>query len=107
MKNKMHPFFKILLVLFIIYVSLFIANQTGYYEKIVRDKTIMTEEKRVQFEKDLEDNKVIDMISYLPEEEDYSNFVTKSANVINNKLSDIFSDEVHNVWDFLKSLFIG
>ena len=79
-KKNNNWFFKILTILFIIYVALFIANQTGYYEKTIRDKTFLTEEKMHEFEQDVADNKVIDIINYLPEKEDYSNFWTKSAN---------------------------
>ena len=106
-KKRGNLFFRILTILFIIYVALFIVQQTGYYDKTVRDQTLMTEEKIKQFESDVAQNKAVDVINYLPEKEDYSNFLTRSANVITNKLGDILDKKVDNIWDIIKSLFIG
>lgn len=108
MKNKKgNWFFRILTVLFVIYVALFISLHTGYYEKMVRDRTLMTEEKILEFENDVANNMVVDIKDYLPEEKDYSNFFTKSATTISNVLGNILDDKTENVWDFIKSLFIG
>ena len=41
-KEKMHPFFKLLFVLFLIFISLFIALESGYYPSRVEKKTILT-----------------------------------------------------------------
>ena len=105
MKKKMHPFLKILIVLFFIYLALYIANLTGYYDKSIREKTILTEEKKREFEKDLKEGKNVQIKTYLQSEKDYSNFLTKSANKINNKLGDFFSDDLNGLWLFIKSLF--
>lgn len=106
-KKKTNWFFRILLVFFIMYVALFIANKTGYYEKTVRDRTLMTEEKIKEFEEDIANNEAIDVNSYLPKKADYSNVFTKSANAIASKLGDILDDNTDSVWKFIKSLFIG
>jgi hypothetical protein len=107
MNNKMHPFFKILIVFFGIYVVLFILNETGYYEKSVRSRTTLTEQKRLEFEQDIEEGKVIDVISYLPEKQDYANILTKSANYLAKELGIIVDDRMEDIWHFLKALFIG
>ena len=101
----MHPFLKILIVLFFIYLALYIANLTGYYDKSIRERTILTEEKKREFEKDLKEGKNVQIKTYLQSEKDYSNFLTKSANKINNKLGDFFSDDLNGLWLFIKSLF--
>lgn len=106
-KRTMHPFFKILLVLFTVYVVLFILNETGYYEKTVRNKTIMTEIRKEEFEKDIAEGKALDIISYLPEKEDYANILTKGANFIEKELGIIIDDRLEDFWKFLKTLFIG
>lgn len=105
--KKGNLFFKILFIFFIIYVALFIANETGYYEKRVRDKTITTQNQLEQFEKDLADNKELDLIDYFPKEVDYSNVFTKSANNISNKLSVIIDNNADSLWEFIKTLFIS
>ena len=43
-KKKNNWFLKIIGVLFVIYLSLTIAINTGYYEAKVNEKTIVTEE---------------------------------------------------------------
>ena len=105
MKNKMHPFLKVLIILFFIYLALFIANKSGYYEGKVRNKMILTEEKKREFEEDIKEGKNVQIKSYLQSEKDYSNFLTKTANKVSNKLGDILEDDLNNVWSFFKSLF--
>ena len=40
---KKHNFFKTLFILvFLLFLALFIASKTGYYEKSVKDKTYLT-----------------------------------------------------------------
>ncbi|MBE6155177.1 MAG: hypothetical protein E7164_00265 [Firmicutes bacterium] len=106
-KKKGNWFFRILTVFFIIYVALFISLHTGYYEKTVRDRTLMTEEKIKQFEEDVANNMVVDIKDYLPNEEDYSNIFTKSAISISSTLGNILDSKAENFWDFIKSLFIS
>lgn len=107
MKKKPNWFLRILTFLFIIYVALYIAGTTGYYEKTLRDKTILTEEKIKEFEEDISNNKPIDIESYLPEQTDYSNFLTKSANAIASSLGDLFENRTADFWQLIKSWFIG
>ena len=42
-------FFKVLLVLFLLYISLTIAIEAGYYEAKLSEKTTITEEAMEQF----------------------------------------------------------
>ena len=77
------------------------------FVKSVKSRTILTEQKRIEFEKDIEDGKTISIISYLPEKKDYSNILTKSANYLANRLGDIADNNTHSLWKFLKTLFIG
>lgn len=106
-KKEPNWFMRILTLLFIVYVFLFILNKTGYYEKNVRDKTIMTEEQIKQFEDDVANNIAVDINSYLPEKVDYSNFFTKGANLVSKSLGNVLDSKADNVWEFIKSLFIG
>ncbi len=106
-KPKLNWFFKILNLLFIIYVVLFIIRNTGYYDRSVHNKTVITSEKIESFEQDILNNKVVDIIDYFPEREDYSNVLTKSANYINDKLGNLLSKRSKNVWELIKTLLIG
>lgn len=106
-KKKPNWFLRILSILFFIYVTFYVADITGYYEKTVRKQAIMTEEARAQFEKDLANNKSVDIKDYLPKEIDYSNFFTKSANETEMALCSFFENDLKGVWDVLRALFIG
>lgn len=105
---KKHNFFKTLLILvFLLFLALFIASKTGYYEKSVKDKTFLTNKKLKEFEKDISEGKDVDAKDYLPKEVDYSNVFTKSANNISNKIGLVVNSKAKNVWDFIKTLFIS
>ena len=67
------PILKILGFLFIIYIALFIANMSGYYESKIRDQVIVTEEGIKEFEEKIQNGEEIDITSFLNNErEDYS-----------------------------------
>ena len=47
-KDKPNWFFRTLTLLFLIFISLFAALESGYYESKIAKKTAMTEEKKVK-----------------------------------------------------------
>ena len=105
---KKHNFFKTLFILvFLLFLALFIASKTGYYEKSVKDKTYTTNKKLKEFEKDISEGKNVDAKDYFPKEVDYSNVFTKSANNISNKIGLVVNSKAKNIWDFIKTLFIS
>ena len=105
---KKHNFLKTLFILvFLLYLALFIAGKTGYYEKSVKDKTYLTNKKLKEFEKDISEGKNVNAKDYFPKEVDYSNVFTKSANNISNKIGLVVNSKAKNVWDFIKTLFIS
>ena len=105
---KKHNFFKTLFILvFLLFLALFIASKTGYYEKSVKDKTYLTNKKLKEFEKDISEGKNVDAKDYFPKEVDYSNVFTISANNISNKIGLVVNSKAKNVWDFIKTLFIS
>lgn len=105
---KKHNFLKTLFILvFLLFLALYIASKTGYYEKSVKDKTYLTNKKLKEFEKDISEGKNVDAKDYFPKEVDYSNVFTKSANNISNKIGLVVNSKAKNVWDFIKTLFIS
>ena len=105
---KKHNFFKTLFILvFLLFLALFIASKTGYYEKSVKDKTYLTNKKLKEFEKDISEGKNVDAKDYFPKEVDYSNVLTQSANNISNKIGLVVNYKAKNIWDFIKTLFIS
>ena len=114
MKKKQRPnwFFRTLNLLFLIFISLYIALQSGYYESKVAKKTAMTEESIKQFEQDVKDGKSIDQNEELEnkeenvfeEKKDYSNNTTDAAIFIGGKIENFMSSGISDLFDLLKSL---
>ena len=95
---KKHNFLKTLFILvFLLFLALFIASKTGYYEKSVKDKTYLTNKKLKEFEKDISEGKNVDAKDYFPKEVDYSNIFTKSANNISNKIGLVVNYKAKNM----------
>lgn len=71
-KNKTLKF--IVTIILIIYISSYYVSNSGYYEYHMQERTILTNEKIKEFERDVKNNENIDIKNYLNEEErDYSN----------------------------------
>ncbi|MBO6195617.1 MAG: hypothetical protein J6O56_04705 [Bacilli bacterium] len=84
----------ILLVLFIIFICIFSASSSGYYEYSNNKKTVFTEDKIKQFEKDVEEGKNVNIKDYLKtNSKDYSNKVTNFG----DGLSDFINSSVNFV----------
>ena len=84
----------VLIVLFTIFIYIFISSTSGYYEYSNNNKTVFTEEKIQEFEKDIAEGKNININNYLKNEskdyrnnitnlgEDLSEFINKTVNFI-------------------------
>ena len=105
-KKEKSPFFKILSLLFLVFISLYIALESGYYEAKITKKTAMTEESIKKFEEDIKNGNPIDVNSYTFEEhKDYSNNTTDAAIFIGSKVESFMSSGITEVFDIVKSLF--
>ena len=88
----MKVFYIILSILFIIFLIIFISTNSGYYEYKNNQKTIFTEEKIKEFEKDIKEGKNIKINNYLKDNsKDYSNRLTD----IGDGISDLINDSVN------------
>ena len=77
-KTKPNWFFRVLALLFVLYISLSIAMETGYYEAKLNEKTMLTEESIRKFENDVREGKEVDINDYVVEKNrDFSNGATK------------------------------
>ena len=83
-KKKMHPILKILCALFIVYIALFIANMSGYYEGRVRSRVELTNEKIL---------------------EDYSNSFSNFGEKLTANIENVVKDGMHIIGNVFKSLF--
>jgi archaellum component FlaF (FlaF/FlaG flagellin family) len=84
----------VLLILFIIFLCIFISSTSGYYEYSNNKKTVFTEDKIKQFEKDVAEGKNVNINDYLKtESKDYTNNITN----IGDGVSEFINDSVNFV----------
>lgn len=105
-KKKGSIFLKILGVLFLIYIALFIANMSGYYESRVREQVTITDEGIKEFEEKVQNGEEIDITSFLKtEREDYSSNMSNLGDNLTSGLENIISSGAQIVSNLFKSLF--
>lgn len=67
----------IIVITILIYISAYYVSSSGYYEYRLQEKTVLTNDKIKEFERDVKNNEYIDIKDYLVTEEvDYSNKIT-------------------------------
>lgn len=105
-KKKQNPILKILGVLFIVFMALFIANMSGYYESKVRDNVTITEEGIREFEEKIAKGEEIDITSFLNTERvDYSNSISNLGETLTNSVENVVVGGMDIITDILKSIF--
>ncbi len=105
-KKKTNPFIKILFLLFLVYVALLIAFESGYYNTKVSNKAVLTKEAMEKFENDLKNGEMVDVKDYLKEEKvDYSNSITKIGNKASKCIEEVMTKGLTNLFNALKGLF--
>ena len=105
-KNKGTFFLRLLGILFILYISLTIAIQTGYYEAKLSEKTTITNEAIKQFESDVRDGKNVDINDYLTDTyKDYSNQTTKTVFALSSLVEEFMSKGINEMVNVFKMLF--
>ncbi len=105
-KKKTSPFLKILGCLFVIFMALYIANISGYYEGKVRDRVIITEEGIKEFEEKVQNGEEIDITSFLDNERiDYSSGMSNLGDSVTESIESVVVNGMNFVTDILKSLF--
>ena len=79
------------LILIIIFLALYYSYQNGYYDKYMRDKIKLTNEKIEEFENDILDGKDITIENYLIRETSYETKTGEASLKVSNKLETIIS----------------
>lgn len=103
-KKKKNIFLKVLLFLFIIYFSLYLMDNLGYYN-VHSKNTILTEEMIVEFENDVKNGKEIDIKEYTKDNGDYINSYSNFGYIISNAIDKFFNEGLDEFGDFLEKLF--
>ncbi|MCI8394057.1 MAG: hypothetical protein HFH86_01070 [Bacilli bacterium] len=105
-KQKPNWGMRVIILLFILYLSLSIAMESGYYEAKLNQKTTLTEESIEQFEKDVREGKNVDIKDYVVEKKrDFSNGATKTGVFLSSLVEDFMSEGITQMVNVLKKLF--
>lgn len=104
-KKKKSIWLRLLGILFLLYISLTIAIDAGYYEKITGSRAIITEEKMKEFENDIKNGKDVSLNDYIKEEKDYANNFSKSGYKISHAIEDVMGHGIDVIVDICKTLF--
>ncbi len=105
-KKKTNPILKILGCLFVVFMALFIASSSGYYESKIRDRVVVTEEGIKEFENKVQNGEEIDITSFLNNErEDYSSKMSLLGDNLTNGIENAVSSGMKLMLNLLKSLF--
>lgn len=85
---KKESIFKFILLCFIIcFLVILFAGKTGYYEKKLRDNSILTEEQIKKFENDIKEGKNVDISNYvINENKDYTTNFTNDVYSVSLKV---------------------
>ncbi|MBE6161386.1 MAG: hypothetical protein E7158_04120 [Firmicutes bacterium] len=105
-KNKPNPFLRVLGILFIIYISLSIASFSGYYENKINEEVTLTEENIKKFERDIKENKEIDINNYIvSKKKDYRGFASNMGDNFSGFVEKLLTEELGKVGNVIKKLF--
>ena len=99
-------FFRTLILLFIVFVALYIAMESGYYTSNLGRKVELTAEQIKQFEQDIKDGKEIDITDYLQNEyKDFSSRTSKLGMNLSNRTERFMTRGISEIFKVLGSLF--
>ena len=106
MKKKKNWFLRLLSILFVVFLGLYIASISGYYESQVSNKVALTDKAIEQFEQDVLEGKAVDINTYINEEtKDYSNKFTDMGDRFSESIQSVLTDGIGGIWDVIKVLF--
>ena len=104
--KKLNKFFKsILIMLFIIYITIYISQKTGYYEYKNFQKTVLTNEQIKTFEQDVKNGKEVNLKDYVVNtNKNYQTNLSKVGLDLSNLISSCINKGINSSFDFLVKL---
>ena len=67
------------IIILFMFVGLYFIYQNGYYDKLTRDKILLTNEQIERFEQDVIDGKDVTLEDYVEEKKDYTTKISKAS----------------------------
>ena len=105
-KKKFNYFNFIFTILFLIFCGYYISFESGYYEASVSRKSKITQEKIVEFEKDVKEGKDIDIKEYMQSDYiDYSSPVSRVGTSISKAFDTFMSNGFVDFFSSISKLF--
>ena len=105
-KKKGRLFWICLVILFVIYMGLYIANSAGYYESKLSDQVKLTSESITKFENDVAQGKDVTIEDYLEKEhKDYANKASKLGLKISKSSEKIMTKGLSKFLKVIGKLF--
>lgn len=104
--NKYDIFFRILFVLFVIFLCLYAISVSGYVEVENKNRTLYTEEQIQRFESDVMNGKEIDINEYIDNSVvDYSNTVSDAGEELSLMIDELFDMSFEYLEKIFKFMF--
>lgn len=96
----------LLLILVVVFLGLYIASISGYYEAKVSSEVALTKEEMESFERDVIEGKTIDINTYISKNRnDYSNSFTNAGESFSTLVINFLTKGFKGIWDYFKVLF--
>lgn len=86
------------IILIIIFIGLYFVYQNGYYDKMTRDKIMLTNEQIEKFEQDVMDGKDVSLEKYMDNSKSYSTKVGNISLKVSNKIENTINKFVKFVF---------
>ena len=91
-------------LILLMFVGLYFVYQNGYYDKMTRDKIMLTNEQIEKFEQDVIDGKDVTIEDYVEESKDYSNKISKVSLSISDKFNNIVDKGIKFIFKKIASV---
>lgn len=105
-KDKKLKVFKfIFLLLFIVYLTIYVSQLTGYYEYKNYQKTMLTKEQIAKFEDDVKNGKNVKINDYVVNtNKNYQTNLSKMGFNVSELISKLVNKGINSSFDFLVKL---
>ena len=98
----------IFLTLVFLFVVLYSASNAGYIDYQARNQMVLTEEQIKKFEKDVKENKPIDIENYvINKEETYNNNLSRLSLKLSNAIGKTFQSTLDYLFGKLEGMMNG
>lgn len=95
----------IIIVLFIIFISLYISQSSGYYEYEQYKKVSLTKEQIKKFEQDIKDGKKVDVKDYANEvKKEYGNKISNAGLKLSETIETYVQKFINNSFEIISNV---